>query len=981
MVNNGEKLPKKIIKTLPELGGALDSSSANTKQIVGAINTDGTNGDIKSAETSIEQVIAEGDGSSDVPNANIDESPTILPESDVPTVISPGSDLLKEVKALRKTTANDLTNRFGKRKQVPGTSGAYWSSASQDEVFVVRADGTEALVLVGERHNFGNRQQSLLKTWGGEEKGWIDTSHADMTRARGAGERNTIASLKQKNADLSEAQHSQPWSAPEDFVRKPKTKAVLEPETPKAPVNPRLEPKNEPLDKEVPKPIDPDTFEAVHKGVGKFINGVPNLVPQGEVKYYLQKEKPFAKISIKEFEYIKRGWDEFQLTKQKTPNPPEKPPVTFTPETTASTHDSRLDSSVPVKIDDFAIARINPNNWTGGGPTSESLYQHPRFPQYFITQTQKDLLDKYKGQIKTIEDIKKIPGIGTLQEEKVPPNPAESPNKGLVGTVTKDGKFKYEIVNGIMTKIRIKKNGKWVLENGKAVWKKEEAGPHANAPEGGAGKTFEGTGTNPAVTPPNNPEASAGGRGNKDEPPTGGAGTIFEASGTNPPAETKQDWTIHPEQYIGVKIKSIPEIINNPRDQQLFGELLKVLAPDSDELNMRGYNGTLTDADQEIITFAQYEFAKGLKQAEEVIAQMKITDVELIMKRDPRFNQMATMVGAANMFEILKEELPHMAMRNRESVEDLFNTYKHLNDDRKSIRYKFWDSKVRSYLKRYEIGEQDFSKLDTEAGRTEMGKQLEEKYRNEAGTFIRTADWVFTKTKIKSQSVFNERANQAMDNARRLNEPTMPLEDKWYKPKILQRIFRGPTASILREVDGHLQNITTVLSHTVNMSEEEQKKRVEGWTTLDGKRMPGINDMPDGAEKRRAISELHNAKVLQQKTIAEAFSGKKLTHIRDTGPQSSEELNAQKTSLEQVKITPEKFQADFDVAKIKYKTPEGKGWDQQTEQEHLNFRDNIYTPQEYQQAENNSGGLGFWASIFRALFRSRIKEEKKKLQM
>jgi hypothetical protein len=898
MARNGEKSP--TIKDLKDLGAVRDALAAQQqeavpareevpKEVLGEIVTEESSGKVESAATPVEETIAEGDGSSDALDTAGEGNPTTQSESDVGTVASLGQDRLEEVKVLRKATANDLTSRLGKRKQIPGTKGAYWSSGTQDEAYVVRANGTEAEIAIGGRHNVGTRQQPLLKTWMGEETGWVDTSPAEIMRARGSRERNTVASLKQKNADMSEAQHSQPWSAPEDFIKKPKKISTIE--TPAVEL-PKPRSTEAPQTREViteKAPLDPKGFKEfyeAHIENGKVVNDKATSL------FEHVSDLGGRKYTRAEVEANNRRWlaqDRTQKGSDRVASEVKKEKLADVPPPSSEDFKQEKVNNSPVNTKDFELVSIPADDAKGtSGTIGKRTWWHPRFPGRLFSQEQLDAIKNHKGQIKDLDDIDRI-------------------------------------VSSI---------------------------------------------------PPQKPEAGAGrGSGGRGEPPSGGAGKIFEGTGKYPKAEAEQDWTIRPDQYIGVKIKSIPEIRNNPRDQQLFGELLAVLVPNSAELLARGYSGTLTDKEQQIVTYAQHEFAKGLKQAEEVIAQMKITDVELMMKRDPQFNQMATMVGAPRMFEILKEELPHLAMRNRGSVEDLLYTYKHLNDDRKSIRYKFWDAKVRSYLKRYDISESDFAKLDNEAGRVEMGKQLEEKYRNEAGTFIRTADWLFTKTKIKSRSVFNERANQAMDNARRLNEPTMPLENKWWKPKIFQRIARGPTASILREVDGHLTNITTVLSHTVNMSEEEQKKRMEGWTTPDGKKIQGINDMPEGVERRRAIAEIESAQGLRQKTIAEAFSGKKHAQMRDTGPQSGDHMQEQ---LGKTAIDSKKMQADFDSAKISYASSLGRDWGSMGIGEQESFRDS-WNPPGVDQSEGR--GLGFWASIFRALFRTRVKEEKKKLKM
>lgn len=413
------------------------------------------------------------------------------------------------------------------------------------------------------------------------------------------------------------------------------------------------------------------------------------------------------------------------------------------------------------------------------------------------------------------------------------------------------------------------------------------------------------------------------------------SGPIFEA-GKGRSERTMRSWDIDPARYIGVRPEPLAKILANPMSEQLFGELLHTLIPSSaDELSARAKDGLLNDEEGKIILYAQYELARRLKDAHEVAAKITASDVELMMQRDESFHQMTMLNGVPAMVAVLQSELPHMAMRDDGSVSDLVKVYKDLSDNRRTFRYQSWDKKVRSFCKKQEIDPNDFNALRTEGGREAMSAKLVEKYREDAGYFVRALDDVMLSVSLRSKSSFVERADEAMEQSRSIHAGESLATRAWigWLPAFIKdRLPNGPTARVLSDVDKNIGAITRVMSATVSDD------------------------------------------TFRRKLMIEALQGKKLQMPRENGPRSFMDMQQ-----ERQKFTPQKFQEwfDRDVSEAK-RTGILSG--NPSDEDLTEFRDNQWNPQEVQQAQAQSGE-GFWASVLRALFGSFSKEQKKKVRI
>jgi hypothetical protein len=200
-----------------------------------------------------------------------------------------------------------------------------------------------------------------------------------------------------------------------------------------------------------------------------------------------------------------------------------------------------------------------------------------------------------------------------------------------------------------------------------------------------------------------------------------------------------------------------------------------------------------------------------------------------------------------------------------------------------------------------------------------------------------------------------------------LNQPTGAIQNKWWKPKVIQRIFRGPTGSVMRDVDMHLESITTVLAETVNLSTEKLNERAAK-----------ISTMSEGMERRQAVAEYEAMAGRKQVLLIEAFTGNKHPLTSESGPQTPSEVNAQ-----QEKVSTARIQQYFNRDKARYKTADGRGWVDMSTDEKKDYRANVWNSPEIQhEAENaQKTGNGFWATIFRAFFGEYLKKQKEKIAL
>jgi len=264
----------------------------------------------------------------------------------------------------------------------------------------------------------------------------------------------------------------------------------------------------------------------------------------------------------------------------------------------------------------------------------------------------------------------------------------------------------------------------------------------------------------------------------------------------------------NPRDYIGIRPKSLQEIAANERDSQFFGEMLASLAPgkSADMLARAYHTGNLTDEERQIVLHAQYEYAKYSKKWEEMSAKVGRADIERAMKRNPMLEAAVRTVssdaeGYERILGVWKEELLHLAMRDRGAFDEVYEAQMTLAKLQETRRYKNWDAEVAQVCKKAKIDPADYDavfNMKTRSGENESRQWVKMNIQKDLTGFARV---------VGALGITRFRANRVMKRADMLDTK-------------LHKHWASPTSWVLSDINTHMGTLTRTMALTIGEPEK-----------------------------------------------------------------------------------------------------------------------------------------------------------------
>lgn len=364
--------------------------------------------------------------------------------------------------------------------------------------------------------------------------------------------------------------------------------------------------------------------------------------------------------------------------------------------------------------------------------------------------------------------------------------------------------------------------------------------------------------------------------------------------------------------YIGIRPKTLDEILDSPLDQQLFGELFEAVAPERKELleRMRQLGKLtrderrieLTREERQFENHLRHEYTKLMKQWEGVKGQLTPAFLEELAARDEDLRLVLEQRGPQRIAQAYQQLLPHVAMRDRGRFYDFVHEMHLLHENRDTRAAKRYTKDVHALDAKVGIDPRDhdaFFGLDREnnsENRAKTIKGIRDQYREHYGRAGKA--WDDLLGKFGAGTAW--RARLALDKARRLELST-----------------QGPEGwNVLTDINVNLNKITDYVAPVIT------KNRI----------------------------------VLEAMTRG-SFTKESLNLPEEEGPKTHADIGADLTRMEQG------MERSFAAFKRAYRAPGNRAWAAMNDDERRAARDTIWAPQERADVRKGQTGLGIWAFI------------------
>lgn len=262
----------------------------------------------------------------------------------------------------------------------------------------------------------------------------------------------------------------------------------------------------------------------------------------------------------------------------------------------------------------------------------------------------------------------------------------------------------------------------------------------------------------------------------------------------------------NPLRYDGVKLLDTrTEILANPRNAQLFDELLSAIAGEQGEEVIERFArykvGAGTKEDMDFVTYATKEFSRSMKFAEEATKQITPEQIELFARRNGDIENMLVQ-DRARAEAIIKNSIFHAAMRTPEHVSSLSHNLHDLKENQKSGLFQRWNAKVNDLCTA--VGTEDVKNFDVmykmnKGERAETRVRVREHVRAHMNTFEKSLDLVASGLGVSKTDRLIRKADWV----------TRMKQERW----------TIPTSWSVSAVDENLKNIANFLGTTVGNDE------------------------------------------------------------------------------------------------------------------------------------------------------------------
>ena len=175
-------------------------------------------------------------------------------------------------------------------------------------------------------------------------------------------------------------------------------------------------------------------------------------------------------------------------------------------------------------------------------------------------------------------------------------------------------------------------------------------------------------------------------------------------------------YTANQVDYLKVQPMTIPEILGNQRNSQLWGEFLEALDPGLKEQLMDrisknqpliGMNADL----QNFVGYAQLEFTRQIKRMESIAQKMKPSDLQRIINGNPALLNSLQMSGKDATTAALMERMFHTAVRDKGAFDTFAGAFERYSDERLTRRGQKAERIIKGSCERMGITEDNYYAL------------------------------------------------------------------------------------------------------------------------------------------------------------------------------------------------------------------------------------------------------------------------------
>ena len=246
--------------------------------------------------------------------------------------------------------------------------------------------------------------------------------------------------------------------------------------------------------------------------------------------------------------------------------------------------------------------------------------------------------------------------------------------------------------------------------------------------------------------------------------------TEKEPQPEEPALEEKKPYNYTPnyKDYVGLKLKSVSEILADPTHQHFFGELLHTMEPNADDVLRRIHEDRTTPADETFLNYASKEYSKWDRAWSDLAEHMTEDDVELFKRRNKSMDNVIAWVGKDEALSNFKQMLRYLAMRDQKAFEHMEHALHHAHEVNHSMLGKMANKKIETLSARLGIERTEFKDvfdLSSEKAKALSHKKIEARIRNQAGGGRKMMDWLVDKTGIAWAGSSRIAADNAISDA------------------------------------------------------------------------------------------------------------------------------------------------------------------------------------------------------------------------
>ncbi len=311
----------------------------------------------------------------------------------------------------------------------------------------------------------------------------------------------------------------------------------------------------------------------------------------------------------------------------------------------------------------------------------------------------------------------------------------------------------------------------------------------------------------------------------------------------------KASWEIDKKRYRGIRAKKLEEIRMDPREEQLYGELLEGLRPDGKEMLAKAIaREPISFEDERFLEYGRYELARRLKEVDPALEAFQASDIEILGRRHEAIRIANGQRTPEETLKAFKNLILHESMKSQRFADDFSKAMTAVRDNRDTPKYRAWDRKVQQWCKDNNIDPADYpDMMHFEKGaRADTRKELYEHIAKDMNGFQRALGIASLKTR------------RAFKQAERLDRQTK---------RIWGTAFLRPTAETNANIDENLDVIKKLLSKSITDKNPDFITNLR-YTAATGETVRRTSEIPVTVEASNVQKEAFTVPKIKQRMEA-----------------------------------------------------------------------------------------------------------------